>query len=763
GAGDADKEKLVTDIADDQVDLTGRAFLGLTIACARCHDHKFDPISTADYYSLAGIFFSTRVLSDQGVKGGEVIMQRTPLASPAESARRKQRDERIAELGKIIQATQDQQITALASEMRPQAERYLAAASAFQNRQFDGATTIPSFAAEQKLNPLVLDRLIDFLDVGQLGLFSSAVPNAFGVVGMQAWTAGPQTPAAFVNSTNGEAIFQTIKLPPHRLAVHPSPTTGVAVAWKSPIAGSVQVRGRVVDVDNGGGDGVAWELIKISGTTTQVVTQGAFSNGGMETIGGQAAVVSCDVKPGEFLQLNVLPKGDYTSDSTMLEVEIVETTGQKRTWDLNQDVVPNFLAGNPHPDRFGNADIWYFRDLAVTPPVPVVADNIKSGSDDRFAAPRGLFWAPLLNDPRAYPGEIENALAAWKNELSYTNNTPPTPLPVAHGLQEGGVSNGTHPGIHDVKIHIRGRYDRLGELAPRGFPKVIAGDKQKPITEGSGRLQLAKWIASSDNPLTARVMVNRIWQHHFGEGIVRTPNNYGKMGTPPTHPELLDHLANEFIRSGWSVKAMHRTMMLSAAYRQSSEPSADVLKVDPGNQLFGRMNRRKLEAEALRDALLSAAGKLDPSAGGRAIDNSGLRRSLYVVTSRSDRSNYRSLFDAADSTAIVEKRTDSTVAPQALFLMNHPFTLERAKQLAERVAREGGADDASKIGWLYRTLFGRPAEVKEVEIGQKLLAKKISTTQATTQATTNPSSLQDSAWQAYCQVLLCANEFMYVD
>jgi hypothetical protein len=241
-------------------------------------------------------------------------------------------------------------------------------------------------------------------------------------------------------------------------------------------------------------------------------------------------------------------------------------------------------------------------------------------------------------------------------------------------------------------------------------------------------------------------MVNRIWQHHFGDGIVRTPNNFGKLGTPPTHPELLDQLAIEFVKSGWSMKAMHRMMMLSATYQQSSETTEATFKADPDNLLLGRMNRRKLEAEALRDALLDVAGTLDTSAGGVAINDLNTpRRSLYVMTIRSDRANYRSLFDAADASAIVEKRIDSTVAPQALFLMNHPLVLDRAKQLGSRVASEGGADDATKIDWLYRTLFARHPEAGETEIGKTLVA---------------PGS---AGWQAYCHVLLCANEFMYVD
>jgi hypothetical protein len=186
--------------------------------------------------------------------------------------------------------------------------------------------------------------------------------------------------------------------------------------------------------------------------------------------------------------------------------------------------------------------------------------------------------------------------------------------------------------------------------------------------------------------------------------------------------------------------------MLSATYQQSSETSELTFKADPDNLLLGRMNRRKLDAESLRDALLAVAGKLDTSAGGVAVNDLNTpRRSLYVMTIRSDRANYRSLFDAADASAIVEKRIDSIVAPQALFLMNHPFVLERAKQLSARVATEGGGDDAAKLAWLYRTLFARDPDAKEIEIGKSLVG---------------PTGV---GWDAYCHVLLCANEFMYVD
>ena len=260
-------------------------------------------------------------------------------------------------------------------------------------------------------------------------------------------------------------------------------------------------------------------------------------------------------------------------------------------------------------------------------------------------------------------------------------------------------------------------------------------------------MELARWIASPQNPLTARVMVNRIWQHHFGQGLVRTPSNFGKLGEPPTHPELLDYLAAKFIESGWSLKAMHRAIMLSAVYQQSWNASA-ALQADPDNRLFGRMNRRRLEAEAIRDSLLAVTGELDTRLGGPATrDFDSPRRTLYQMTIRSDRSTYRELFDAADSSAIIDTRAVSTVAPQALFLMNHPFVIKRAAALARRVAdsrppNSGLADATAKIDRLYLWLYGRPATAEELEIGRRAVA---------------------GGWEAYCQVLLCSNEFVYVE
>ncbi|HZK79429.1 MAG TPA: DUF1553 domain-containing protein, partial [Humisphaera sp.] len=333
-----------------------------------------------------------------------------------------------------------------------------------------------------------------------------------------------------------------------------------------------------------------------------------------------------------------------------------------------------------------------------------------------------------------------------EGEIDALKKTPTPPIEYANGAEEGGVPGSPHAGVHDVRIHFRGRYDHLGDLVPRRFPEILAGTNQKPITSGSGRLQLAEWLTRGDNPLTARVMVNRIWQQHFGEGIVSTPSNFGKLGSRPSNLELLDYLADRFVQSGWSIKEVHRLIMFSATYQQSCENERS--NADPENRLLYRMNRRRLEAEGVRDSLLAVAGRLDRTMGGPSIrDFNAPRRTVYLTTNRSDRSGFRPLFDAADSTAPVDKRTVSTVAPQALFLMNNPFILEQTKALAKRVT-DGDKDDRTRIQRAYTLLYSRPARDDEVKIGLDFV---------------NRGGGTEKAWQEYCQVLLCGNEFIYVD
>jgi hypothetical protein len=813
GIGDADKEKVVTDIVDDQVDLTGRAFLGLTLACARCHDHKFDPISAEDYYGVAGMFFSSRIMPDPGAKGAGAPVIRVPLLGPRELAQRQAGEARVAQLQQDLDRTLDEQYAALASAMLPKVDAYLTAAWEYKNLGEGSRPPVARFAQDRGLHGYALTQWLTYVGAPTLKLFPGAVKSVNGIAGVDIWQ-NPEggSPTVTVNNTDAAVQISTLTLPPRSVNMHPSPTAGVAVAWRSPIAGRFAIAGRVADGDGACGDGVAWSVSRLGGAGTAPASElasGTIANGGKQALaegtGGERLAAAVDVAAGEMIQLAILPKAEYSCDTTTLELEITEVGGAGRTWNLTKDVLPDLHAGNPHADGYGNPGIWHFHDMAgqaqatfaagssmakfagalgasaanagdpgasvraAAAEVRAALEAVAAAADPAGAAhpdaafyqtvtnPRSSFWALARNDDSNLPADARGKVSAMRSEMASLRQTVMQAIPLAHAMQEGGTPQSMFPGIQDVPVHIRGSYARLGEVVPRRLPRVLAGEQQPAITQGSGRRELAEWIASPANPLTARVMANRIWQHHFGEGIVRTANNFGKLGTPPTHPALLDHLATRFVRLGWSVKAMHRELMLSATYQQSSVGDPATTAADPDNLFFGRMNRRRLDAEGLRDSLLALTGQLDPALGGPAVnDLNTRRRTLYVMTIRSDRATYRNLFDAADAGAIVEQRIDSTVAPQALFLLNNPFALARTKALAARVLSEGGPDDATRIDWLYRTLFSRPPTAREVEIGIAALG-------GAREPMPGEIVAPELPWESYCQVLLCTNEFMYVD
>ena len=253
--------------------------------------------------------------------------------------------------------------------------------------------------------------------------------------------------------------------------------------------------------------------------------------------------------------------------------------------------------------------------------------------------------------------------------------------PVLHSLAEGAKPA-------NLRVHVRGNPATLGEEAPRRFLAVLSDDDPSLFTRGSGRLELARAIASEDNPLTARVIVNRVWLHHFGRGIVGTPSNFGTLGERPTHPELLDYLAARFVAGGWSIKALHREIMLSATYRLGSRHDGRNATADPDNRLLWRMNRRRLEVEPWRDAMLAVAGNLDRTVGGPSADLSSpanRRRTLYGAVSRHNLDPLLRLFDFPDPNLTSDRRPVTSVPLQQLFVLNSPFMARQAKALAARV------------------------------------------------------------------------------
>ena len=309
------------------------------------------------------------------------------------------------------------------------------------------------------------------------------------------------------------------------------------------------------------------------------------------------------------------------------------------------------------------------------------------------------------------------------------------------------------PNPVNPRVLVRGNPGNPGVAVPRQFLEVLAPDR-KPFTQGSGRLELAQAIASKDNPLTARVLVNRVWMHHFGKPLVATPGDFGVQSEPPTHPELLDWLADEFLRSGWSLKSLHRLIVCSATYRQASDDRADGLTADPENTLLWRYNRRRLEFEPLRDALLAVSGQLDLRMGGPAVDiTTGIgspRRSIYGFIDRQNLPGLFRTFDLASPDSSTPRRHATTVPQQSLFLMNSPMVQHMARQFVARAEVQEQPSDEARVAAMIRLAYARPAEPEEIELGLQFIRSA-------------DAGAGLNGWQQYAQVLLLANEFSFVD
>lgn len=635
GNGDSDKKKVYTDIVDDQIDVTGRAFLGLTLSCARCHDHKFDPISTADYYALSGFFFSSHIIDQfSHPTAGEKLM-RIPLLSPEELQHREQVQAKLKEI-------EDQ----LSKGLKPLHQR---------KANVDGKPDLVSWNRPESGNPSVT-----------------------------------------VNRSSDSVSFSTITLPGKAACVHPGPSEVVTIVWKSPVRGEVQVEAFLSDADGNCGDGVQCSILSLDQTYADHTLANAAKNAELK------ATVA--VEPNQLVRLRVSPRAEYTCDSTQVELKIRhQTSGQE--WSLTDALLDDARAQQIEKGSF----------------VVCAGDSSFLNQDDT---------------------KLVGLLAQQKDLKAQL-----TDFDQCQGLQDGGVPGSEYEGFHDAAIHVRGNYRRLAAIQPRGVPEVFNA-KVAPF-EGSGRLALADWIASPTHPLTARVQVNRLWQHHFGRGIVATPNNFGMLGTPPTHPELLDWLSTTLVENGWSLKKMHRLICLSATYQQSSFADDAVVQGDADNTLFSRQTRRKLTAEELRDSLLKSTAQLDDTLGGMSTrELTSGRRTLYLRTVRSDRTTYQLLFDGADPTSIVEQRIDSIVAPQALWLLNDPFVLKLAGELNQRFTTESHSSVDRKLEQISLQLFGRSPTEREVEVISGYVAR-------------NGNS--QASWTKVCHSLICSNEFMFID
>jgi mono/diheme cytochrome c family protein len=389
-------------------------------------------------------------------------------------------------------------------------------------------------------------------------------------------------------------------------------------------------------------------------------------------------------------------------------------------------------------------------------------------------------------DPAAYREKVREARTEMErldNEAGGLEREIAPIEPFAEGITDQG------PKAKPQHILLRGSLGTPGPTVEPGFIVALCGgiEKPAPITlpatgKTTGRrTALANWIASAENPMTARVMVNRLWQHHFGQGIVRTPSDFGRNGAKPSHPELLDWLGRKFIAEGWSLKKMHRLMLTSAAYRQSIAQNPLAMKKDPANHLLWRMNRIRLEGEALRDSILSASGGLNLEQGGPGIypkisgevlstgsthkwgnspEDQQRRRSVYVVQRRSLGLPLVEVFDGPDMINTCPRRNQTTIAPQALALFNGEFSQTEAVRFAGRVSREAGAEGEARIVRAYRIAFCRRPTTTEVANAKAYLTHK----QAMyTADKVKPADAESRSLADFCHILINANEFIYLD
>jgi hypothetical protein len=353
----------------------------------------------------------------------------------------------------------------------------------------------------------------------------------------------------------------------------------------------------------------------------------------------------------------------------------------------------------------------------------------------------GVFYYQGEKLERFLPERWLSFIAKKRDEVERLERAVPPPYPYLSIIEDVAKPE-------NLQVHIRGNPQNLGAEAPRRFLQILSRETPAPFTDGSGRRQLAEAIATPENPLTARVIVNRIWQYHFGQGIVRTPSNFGQTGDRPSHPELLDYLARRLIKNDWSLKSLHREIMLSAAYRLSPGVQPRNQAADPDNRLLWRHARRRLDVEALRDSLLFVAGELDRTRGGPPIslDEPGhKRRTIYSEVSRRKLDTMLATFDFPNPNTTSARRIETTVPLQKLFLLNSELMLRQSKALAARIEREANGNAAAKVGRAYKLIFQRPPTDKERRTALEF------------------TNGDEHSWARYAHVLLSSNEFLHVE
>ena len=690
----------------DVIDSVSRSILGLSVGCARCHDHKYDPLTAADYYAMYGIFQST-VWAFPGGEEQKRPSQFPPLVPPEEAARRDQA--KAAEIARL-----DGEIAKLKAEK-----------ATLDGNAFAGGIDL-AFEGQALGKPLAAPWL-----------------SAGAVVA----AAEAQSPFAHVHPAGARGA---------RLSCKES-GDGVRYVFQPGLrATSNQLMHFTVDFRTvaAGEQPGSYRFYLGRGVVQSVALDCSVSATEFAVRNGANWEVIRKVEPGTWYTLRITldPAKKIFSGivGTAADLTKFEEKGLGPTWD---GVADTFICdGNGHVP--GPA---LTRDL----------DNIGLQTQP-FNAPGGEAVRPpaLPADWKERVAKLDVDLAALTKAREAEASR--VPYPVAYGVSEGKPVN--------ARLQKRGEPDQLGDEVPRRFLEILGNDAVPAESQGSGRLELANWLTRPTNPLTARVFVNRVWQWHFGQGLVATPSDFGTRGELPSHPELLDWLASEFIASGWSLKSLHRLIMQSRTYQLSSEDEGANLKSDPANRWYWRYTRRALDAESIRDAMLVISGRLDRSVAevhpfppvgtwGFTIHNpfhavyDSNRRSAYLMVQRNRRHPFLALFDAADPNLSVAERQPTTTPTQTLFLMNSPFIHEQSEALARRLLAMPG-DDAARIRYAFEACHGKEPAMGDVDEAVAFVTGYIKRLAA--QGVPGDQQVI-GAWAALGRVLLTSNGLLYVD
>jgi hypothetical protein len=711
-----DPQKMEMDIVDEQLDTVGRTFLGLTLGCARCHDHKFDPLPTADYYSLAAIFKSTKTMEnfkvvamwhERPIASAEQIAERDRLQGVAK-AKRSELDERAKQAGEEF----------LTAE-RQKADKYLAAATEFQRQK---TLELKSLMNEPPQGSIVIEA--EKYDRGNVVKDFTAYGEKIGVI----YNAGELPNLAEYDLTIDEAGGYQIEL-------------RYAAAESRPV--ELSLDGKLLKANAAGKVTGTWQPDTQAWSAECLIKVEA----GKHTIG-----LKCAGPFPHFDKVALVPTKLPEGDQPPVGPKTIEQLAGER--DLNVALLRQWAA---YVEKSGVG----FQPASGDHPT---AGKMPTPLAEIVADPKGPFALPK-DAEQYYPAAVIAELKQLREATTAAAKAVPI-LPMVMGASEGKPAN--------LKIHLRGNYLTQDREVPRQFLQVIAGEQQTPIAaDRSGRLELANWMTQSQHPLTSRVMVNRVWHWHFGNGLVRSPDNFGRLGETPDHPALLDYLAVRFVEQGWSLKALHRTIMLSSTYQMGTAYNATAAATDPDNRLHWRTDRRRLEAEALRDAVLAVGGELDATQGGSLLGVANhayvastaserydpyhvARRSVYLPVARSNVYDLFQAFDFADPSAPNGQRSPTTIAPQALALMNSRLIEEQTRRWAERL--QALSDDTTRLRHIYEQAYSRgPSEqelARGLEFVRRIEAKLVEQKQADALV---------RAWQSLCRVVLASSEFVYVE